>query len=58
MTLFLKFLVVLGVLTLLLPSMRNALVETLNEFGNNFRGGPHTPVHPSPADVISSCPLG
>jgi hypothetical protein len=50
MALFLKLLVVLGLLTLLLPSMRNALVETLNEFVNNFRGGPPTPMHPSPAD--------
>jgi hypothetical protein len=48
--LFLNFLVVLALLTLLLPSMRNALIEVLNEFGNNFRGGPPTPMHPSPAD--------
>jgi hypothetical protein len=38
--LFLKLLAVLGLLTLLLPSMRNALIEVLNGFVNNFRGGP------------------
>jgi hypothetical protein len=50
--LLLKFVVVLALLTLLLPSMRDALIETLNEFVNNFRGGPPTPMHPSPADDI------
>jgi hypothetical protein len=48
--LFLKFLVVVALLTLLLPSMRNALIEVLNQFGNIFRGGPPTPMRPSPAD--------
>jgi hypothetical protein len=46
----LKLVGVFALLTLLLPSMRNALIEALNEFGNNFRGGPPTPMHPSPAD--------
>jgi hypothetical protein len=46
----LKLLVVLGLLTLLLPSMRNALIEALNKFGDNFRGGPPSQMHPSPAD--------
>ena len=48
--LLLKLVTVFALLTLLLPSMRNALIEALNEFGNNFRGGPPTPMHPSPAD--------
>jgi hypothetical protein len=47
--LLLKLVTVFALLTLLLPSMRNALTEALNEFGNNFRGGPPTPMHPSPA---------
>jgi hypothetical protein len=46
----LKLVTVFALLTLLLPSMRNALIEVLNEFGNNFRGGPPTSMHPSPAD--------
>ena len=50
--LLLKFVVVLALLTLLLPSMRDALIKALNEFVNNFRGGPPTPMHPSPADDL------
>jgi hypothetical protein len=46
----LKLVTVFALLTLLLPSMRNVLIKALNEFGNNFRGGPPTPMHPSPAD--------
>jgi hypothetical protein len=30
--------------------MLDALVEGINNFVNNFRGGPPTPMHPSPAD--------
>jgi hypothetical protein len=48
--LLLKFFVVVALLTLLLPSMRNALIEALNEFINHFRGGPPAPMHPSPAN--------
>ena len=48
--LLLKLVTVFALLTLLLPSMRNVLIEALNEFGDNFRGGPPTPMHPSPAD--------
>lgn len=29
--------------------LREALIEALNDFRNNFRGGPPTPMHPSPA---------
>jgi hypothetical protein len=29
--------------------LRQALIEALNDFRNNFRGGPPTPMHPSPA---------
>jgi hypothetical protein len=36
--LFSKLLVVPGLSTLFLPSMRDAWVEVLNEFVNNFRG--------------------
>jgi hypothetical protein len=46
----LKLVTVFALLTLLLPPMRNALIEALNEFGNIFRGGPPTSMHPSPAD--------
>ena len=46
----LKLLVVLGLLTLLLPSMRDAWIEVLKEFVNKFRGGPPTAMHPSPVD--------
>lgn len=28
----------------------DALAEGMNDFVNNFRGGPPTPMHPSPAD--------
>jgi hypothetical protein len=49
-TLVLKLLVVLGLLTLLLPSMRNALIQMMADFLDNFRGGPPTPMYPSPAD--------
>jgi hypothetical protein len=45
-----KLVTVFALLTLLLPSMRNVLIEAFNEYGNNFRGGPPTPMHPSPAD--------
>jgi hypothetical protein len=46
----LKLVAVFALLTLLLPSMRNSFIEALNEFGNNFRGGPPTPMHPSAAN--------
>jgi hypothetical protein len=46
----LKLATVFALLTLLLPSMRNALIKALNEFADNFRGGPPTSMHPSPAD--------
>jgi hypothetical protein len=46
----LKLVIVFALLTLLLPSMRNALIKAVNEFGDNYRGGPPTPMHPSPAD--------
>ncbi len=48
--LLLKLVVVLALLTLFRRSMRDALIEAINNFVNNFRGGPPTPMHPSPAD--------
>jgi hypothetical protein len=30
--------------------MLDALIDGINEIANNFRGGPPTPMHPSPAD--------
>jgi hypothetical protein len=49
-TLLLKLVVVLALLTLFHPLMRNAWMKAMSEFANNFRGGPPTPMHPSPAD--------
>jgi hypothetical protein len=48
--LLLKLAVVLALLTLFHPSMRNAWIKAMNDFATNFRGGPPTPMHPSPAD--------
>jgi hypothetical protein len=48
-TLLLKLVVVLALLTLFQPSMRNAWIRAMNDFANSFRGGPPTPMHPSPA---------
>jgi hypothetical protein len=48
--LFLKLVFALGLLTLFWPSMFRALIKALNDFGNNFRGGPPSTMHPSPAD--------
>ena len=31
-------------------SMLDSLIEAINNFHDNFRGGPPTPMHPSPAD--------
>jgi len=31
-------------------SMLNALIDAINAIADNFRGGPPTPMHPSPAD--------
>jgi hypothetical protein len=49
----LKLVTVFALLTLLLPSMRNALIEAPNEFGNNFRGGPPTPMHRSHSPKVA-----
>jgi hypothetical protein len=48
--LLLKLVVVLALLTLFQPSMRNAWIRVMNGFANNFRGGPPTGMHPIPAD--------
>ena len=47
--LLLKFGVVLALLTLFAPSMREAWINVMYDWINNFRGGPPTPMHPSPA---------
>jgi hypothetical protein len=31
-------------------SMLDSLIEAINNFHDNFRGGPPTPMHPSPAN--------
>jgi len=31
-------------------SMLDALIDGIHEIADNFRGGPPTPMHPSPAD--------
>jgi hypothetical protein len=48
--LLLKLVVVLALLTLFRRSMRDALIQAMNDLVNNFRGGPPTPMHPSPAN--------
>jgi hypothetical protein len=48
--LLLKLVFVLALLTLFRPSMRDPLIQAMNDLVNNFRGGPPTPMHPSPAD--------
>jgi hypothetical protein len=48
--LFLKLVFELGVLTLFWPLMFRALIKALNDFVDIFRGGPPTPMHPSPVD--------
>jgi hypothetical protein len=50
LTLLLKFVAVLALLTLLHPSMRGSWIKAMYDFINNFRGGPPTAMHPSPAD--------
>jgi hypothetical protein len=47
----LLFLIFVAVSALFLRRwMLDALIEGINDFFNNFRGGPPTPMHPSPAD--------
>jgi hypothetical protein len=38
---------------LLHPAIRQQVIEGIENFRNNFRGGPPSPMHPSPAgDVV------
>jgi hypothetical protein len=50
LALLLKFAVVLALLTLFQPSMRGAWIKAMQDLIDNFRGGPPTAMHPSPAD--------
>jgi hypothetical protein len=49
---FIVSLLFLGAVVALLSGrgMLGALIEGINELADHFRGGPPTPMHPSPAD--------
>jgi hypothetical protein len=50
LVLLFKLIAVLGLLTLFWPPMRDAWIQAMKDLVDNFRGGPPTPMHPSPAD--------
>jgi len=52
LTNFIASLLFLGMAVALLSrrSMLDALIDGIHEIADNFRGGPPTPMHPSPAD--------
>ena len=49
---FIVSLLMLGAAVALLSrrGMRDALIDGIHEIADHFRGGPPTPMHPSPAD--------
>jgi hypothetical protein len=50
LALLLKLVFVLGLLTLFQRSMREAMIQAMKDLVDNFRGGPPSPMHPSPAN--------
>jgi hypothetical protein len=50
LVLLLKLVFVLGLLTLFQRSMREAMIQAMKDLVENFRGGPPSPMHPSPAN--------